>query len=57
MQVVTNIFKKNLEKQSVADLKIMEGKKMNEIEKKDEELKKLNNELNDIRAAIRDKQK
>lgn len=57
MHVITDMLKKNLDKQSIADLKILEGKKMNEITKEEEVLSKLNQELAAIRAAIRDKQK
>lgn len=54
---ITDLLKKSLDKISVADLKIMEGKKMNEIEKQEQTLRKLNDQLAEIRAAIRDKQK
>lgn len=53
---LTDLLKKSLDKNSVADLKILEGKKMNEIDKQEQALKKLNDELSEIRAAIRDKQ-
>lgn len=57
MQALTDMFKKNLDKKSIADLKILEGKKMNEISKQEELLVKLNQELNAIKTAIREKQK
>ena len=38
---ITDLLKKSLDKISVADLKIMEGKKMNEIEKTGTNTKKI----------------
>jgi hypothetical protein len=56
MSIITDLFKKDLNKVSVADLKIMEGKKMNEIQKLEAELRKQKEELDAIRTAIREKQ-
>ena len=51
-----NPFAKPLSKCTIPELKIKEGKLMQEIEKEEAELRKLNAELDEVRRIIREKQ-